>query len=481
MVSENQATVQRSTEAGTVTISARPRWTSEAAIDIALLVCALFLQRFSLPFGHTFLSLDIVPVVFILAHQFASGRLLIYYDRLLWFLALGFVVTCSLLLNYKNEMLSSYFLFIVMYFLFTLSRPATVERYKSTLQAFQFLVLVLAYLAIAQFFAQFVVDGRELVQFFGLIPDFLLGTYTTGGVNTIIPITGSLIKSNGIFLNEPSVLSQMTALAILIEILGFRRLGYLFPLVFGYLVSYSGSGLMMLLLFLPLTVLADMRMILYGLLLAFFVFVLSVAGIVDLSVFVARSGEFYDTNASGFSRFVAPFWVAADYLELASARALLLGNGPGTTAGFLSGFWYGGMTGTPIKLFYEYGLIGSFVFILFIAQCCRGTLCPRLVVAAIFCTYVLGGSLLATPYLTILIVLLTLSRRERHRRYEKRAQPPNPSAAGRSSSINDAAKMIPSGLTFGRLGGGPADPTRTRETQSGAIAWEPQSTAISYL
>jgi hypothetical protein len=112
-----------------------------------------------------------------------------------------------------------------MYFLFTLKKPAAVGNYKSALQGFQFLVLILSFLAIVQFFAQFIVDGRELVQFFGMVPDYLLASYTTsGGVNTIIPITegSSFIKSNGIFLTEPSTLSQITALGILIEVLEFH-------------------------------------------------------------------------------------------------------------------------------------------------------------------------------------------------------------------------------------------------------------------
>ena len=419
MASGTQTAAERSTGAETATLPARPRYKYEAGIDVALLACALFLQRFSLSFGKSLMSLDVVPALFILIYQFAAGRLVIVYDRLLWFLALGLAATSSLLLNFKSTMLPSYSEFIVIYFMLTLSRPATVDRYKSTLQAFQVLVLIISFLAIAQFFAQFVLDGRELVQFFGIIPGYLLASYGIGGVNTIIPITegSSLIKSNGIFLTEPSTLSQITALAILIEILEFRRSRYLFLLAFGFLLSYSGTGLMTLLLCLPFTGLVHRNAILYVLLGIVFVVGLSVAGIVDLSVFVSRMGEFEDTRGSGFARFVAPFWLAADYLDLASLRELALGNGPGTTAAFTDRFWYsGGMTGTWIKLFYEYGLIGAFVFISFLATCCRRTLCPGLLLAAILFTYVfLGGNILSTPFLIVMMVLVTLSGSELRR------------------------------------------------------------------
>ena len=73
---------------------------------VSILPCSparLFLQRFSLSFGNSLLSLDVVPAVFILIYQFAAGRLVIVYDRLLWFLALGFAATCSLLLNFQEH------------------------------------------------------------------------------------------------------------------------------------------------------------------------------------------------------------------------------------------------------------------------------------------------------------------------------------------------------------------------------------------
>ena len=126
---------------------------------------ALFLQRFTLPFGNTFLHLDLVAIGPILLYQFLSGKLLIQYDRLLWFLAFGLAATCSLLLNFSSTMLTGYFQFVVFYSLFTLSRPSTPDQYKRTLQAFQFLVIILSCLGVVQFVAQFVVDGRELIYF----------------------------------------------------------------------------------------------------------------------------------------------------------------------------------------------------------------------------------------------------------------------------------------------------------------------------
>src|SRR5580704_6395750 len=129
------------------TLDASARRTNELdrsarRVDIALLVSALFLQRFSLTFGKIFLELDLVPVAFILLYQFAFGKVIIQYDRLLWFLAVGLAATCSLLLGSAGAAgMSSYLLFIVCCSLLIFTRPTAPAQYKNTLHAFQFLVV----------------------------------------------------------------------------------------------------------------------------------------------------------------------------------------------------------------------------------------------------------------------------------------------------------------------------------------------------
>ncbi len=322
--------------------SIRRFYKSETRVDIALLISALFLQRFGLEVGKSILPISLVLVTLILVHQFASGRLLIQYDRLLWFLAVVLTATFSLLMNFNSTMLTSYCLFLVMYFLLTLSQTSTPDQYKSTLRVFQFLVMILSCLAVAQFVAQFVVDGRQLIQFFGMFPDFLFAAANEDLANTIIPITegSSLLKSNGIFLAEPSTLSQITALGILIEVLEFRRPRYLLLLALGLLLAYSGTGIGMLLVSLPLAALVERRAQLPALLISVFALGLLATGIIDLSVFTSRIDEFGEVRASGFLRFIAPFWMAAEHFDTASLPALLGGYGPGTADSFAPRGYY---------------------------------------------------------------------------------------------------------------------------------------------
>jgi hypothetical protein len=353
-----------------------------------------------LPWGNTFLGLDLALIGLILLYQFISGKLLIQYDRLLWFLGFALTITCSLLLNFKSTMLTGYFQFMLFYFLFTFRRPSSGDQYKTTLQAFQFLVMLLSCLAVMQLAAEFLGNGDRLMHFFGIFPDFLFGTAQVDRKD-IGPMTH--FRSNGIFLTEASFLSQLTALGILIEVLEFRRPRYLLVLAVGFLLAYSGTGLMLLLLFLPLIGLRDGRAGLSALFVVIFALGLVATGIIDLSAFSGRVGEFEDTRASGFSRFVGPFLLAAKQFDTVSLEALLLGGGPGTVKNLIA-FIPWAFPATWIKILYEYGIIGSFIFWCFLASCVRKSRCPSLVVAAIIFAYIFLQGMM-----TITIPLCTLN------------------------------------------------------------------------
>jgi len=139
-------------------------------------------------------------------------------------------------------------------------------------------------------------------MFYGLFPDYLFGFFRAGGENTIHPLFygSTILKSNGLFLAEPSNFSQITALGILIEVLEFRRPRYLIAMALGFLVAHSGTGLLILLLFLPLAGLRDPRAGLASLSVVMAAFGFIAIGVVDSSAYVDRVGEFKSTRASGF-------------------------------------------------------------------------------------------------------------------------------------------------------------------------------------
>jgi hypothetical protein len=416
--------------AETSSASISPIYKSETRIDIALLASALFLQRFTLPFGNTFVHLELVAIGFILLYQFLSGKLLIQYDRLLWFLALGLVTTCSLLLNFNSTLMTSYSLFMIFYSLFTLNRPSTPYQYKKTLQAFQFLVIILSCLGVVQFLAQFVVNGTELIYFYGIVPDVLFSDPAVGMYDHPRTFANGIIKSNGLFLAEPSILSQITALGILIETLEFRRPRYLIVIAFGFLSAYSGTGSMLLLIFLPLAGVRQSRAGLSALFVVMLILGLFETGIFDLSVFTSRVSEFNDPGSSGFQRFVSPLLLAGKHFDDASLQALLVGSGPGMAKTFGDAWFGGGSMMNWFKLFYENGIIGLFIFGCFLASCFRRSRCPGVVVAAIIFAYFFLEGLM-----TITIALCTLNGPEHRYRRSDEASRYSPSSVTGSAPV----------------------------------------------
>jgi hypothetical protein len=244
-------------------------------------------------------------------------------------------------------------------------------------------------------------------MFFGIVPDSLLthpGEAVEAGV-----------KSNGIFLLEASYMSQIGALGILVEILEFRRPRYLLVLTLAFLLAYSGTGLSILLLCLPLAVLVNRKAQLPAIVASLFALVLFATGFIDLSMFTSRLDEFDNPGASGFERYLSSFWQAADYFKTASLAELLFGKGPGY--GYVRAAFYSTSSNSWFKLFLEYGGFGTFVFICFFTSCFRRSLCPKpLIVALIYNFLFTGASSLLNSFISILMVVLcTLSRPEPRR------------------------------------------------------------------
>jgi hypothetical protein len=381
----------------------RETYSSATRVDIAVLASALFLQRFGLPFFHTRLTFDFVFAALIFAHQFAIGRLFIKYDRLFWFLAVLIAATSSLLLNFESRMLTSYGLFVLTYFLLTLSRPSTSEQYHDTLRGFQFLVLILSCLGIFQYAANFIVNPERLVNFFGIFPSSLLQSAPSG-------VTSGQ-KTNGIFLVESSTMSQIMALGILIEVLAFRRPRYLLQLALSFLLAYGGTGVTILLVGLPIALLVNRRVQLPVLLIGLFAFGLLTIGIIHLSTFTSRVGEWNETHSSAFIRFVSPIWMATDYFPTASIAQLLLGNGPGGF-GFVpkrGDLIYHASGNAWFNLIYCYGLVGAFVFTCFSLCCFWRSRCPIPLFGALIYYQWVIGNIIGTSTLIIMVVLCTLN------------------------------------------------------------------------
>ena len=72
--------------------------------------------------------------------------------------------------------------------------------------------------------------------------------------------------------------------------------------------------------------------------------------------------------------------------------ALLVGYGPGTVKNSTIIGMVADLA-TWLKLFYEYGIIGSFIFVCFLASCLRRSRCPGFVIAAIMLRFLFASDI----------------------------------------------------------------------------------------
>jgi hypothetical protein len=120
-----------------------------------------------------------------------------------------------------------------------------------------------------------------------------------------------------------------------------------------------------------------------------------------------RFGEFGSTYSSGFARFLSPFYLFNDFI-FTSIRSTLFGLGPGAIKVFFNNYYVEVHDPTWGKLFFEYGLVGTLPFALFITCSFFADASTKWLAGALFLNWlVLGGYLLSAP-IACLILSLTM-------------------------------------------------------------------------
>src|SRR5271170_2376078 len=119
------------------------------------------------------------------------------------------------------------------------------------------IVTVFALLGIAQYVLQFVVNVRYLFPIENFVPDTFIVQHFNHQAAT--EYGSHEYRANGVFLLEPSFFSQLLAVAIIAELGTLGRVSRLAIFGFALLVSYSGTGIAVLAICLPLCLVAQRR------------------------------------------------------------------------------------------------------------------------------------------------------------------------------------------------------------------------------
>ncbi len=329
-------------------------------IIISLLVIAVFGQRFVIPFGEFQCPIILIGYVMAFLIFFITRQLRLQRHNLNYGSIFFACATLSLAINHfmgaKKLSANSFFLLILLYFpYFFLFSDNNLQDY--IYKIFRRLMFIAAILSVVQIALQ-AVAGISYFDIFSVLPE----AFVQHGFNTSYPIEyGSRIyKSNAFFFLEPSFTSQFIALALILEYLFYKRLLYYIVYVSGFICTFSGTGILLLVFFvlLQLRSLRNWKIIVGVALIGIsIIFIFPTY----LNLVISRINEFGSEGSSGFLRFVAPVLVLYRFL---TSNSVLFGLGAGTVdkidMPFIANF-------TPIpKVVIEYGIITGLAYLIFV-------------------------------------------------------------------------------------------------------------------
>jgi hypothetical protein len=173
--------------------------------------------------------------------------------------------------------------------------------------------------------------------------------------HAILEYGSNIVRSNAIFLGEPSSFSQLIVIAASIEIVVKKRYKFLPLYAIGYLTSFSGTGLFALAVAVVANTLFSFKdalrlpLIAVGGAVIFAVLSVTAPDVADR--YVHRIAEFQSEGSSAHVRYVAQGRAWSDMID---DGTILTGNGPGS---FDRTYLINGVATNPVlKLTHDYGL-----------------------------------------------------------------------------------------------------------------------------
>lgn len=357
---------------------------------ISLVISVIVTSRLGLPLGAKQVPLVLPVAVAHLVVIAFLGRGTLSTARTIATLAIGAIILFETGLIHRHTSGLSLIYVIAIYTPLVINSTLSSDQLARIWRAFIALAAISAVLGIAQIMIQLVAGG----YFFDpmqLLPEKI----RLGGYQTTYPIMRGVIptlKANGMIFVEASAFSQFLALAILGELWLFRRWKIITLLAAGMTLSFSGTGILMLLGGLALGARPRATLGVLG--------ATAVVGAILLATgygeaFTSRVDEVRRPGTSGYERFVSPF-VAMTLPWEDSGRAVLWGYGAGRVED-LDTEYAANYSPVP-KVMLEYGLVGLAAFgALWIAMF-GGLAVQRPITGAMLVMYFLAAGSLLQPY-----------------------------------------------------------------------------------
>jgi hypothetical protein len=377
----------------------------------AMLASTLFLTRFALTVGKSELSLALVVVLVGTALLVMTGAVRLSPTRAILFAIAVATLMLSLMLDGSSSPSYASFVNLVLLYAAWMFIVPDDRQFAWAIRLMRAMLLIIAFCGIAQFFGQVAIKGPTLFTWNTVLPSAVI----SHGFNYVIPVPGlgGMNKANGFFLLEPSSLSQMMVIGIIIELEFFRASWRLLVLATALALSFSGTGLVLFVAIVPLMLLTRGR----GGILLVAVPALIGAGAVfagpKLMLMLDRVQEFGSDQSSGFARFLSPFYLFHDFLY-PHISTTLFGMGPGSIEGFSTKTAYLIHDPTWGKLIFEYGFLGAVPFAIYVVHCFFAGARSIWLASALFINYLLlGGNLVDARLQVLILALVVMQNRPR--------------------------------------------------------------------
>lgn len=384
-------------------------WSDNSVALLKMLVLAVVvLQRFAL--GDSKTPLQLIVVLVLIGVGMRGGSLQLHRERLVLYAVAAAVLLLLVALDLalgRAISLRSLSLLLATYCIGVVSAPSLQRRDReAVLDFFIKLMSVLASVGLTDGVLQLLgIQHQDYLS--KLVPPALL----VSGYNTGNPVTygSQLIRTNGLLFLEPSFFSFFLGLAVVVSLYLRKPARVIVLLLAAIVPTLAGSALVVILPALLAMVATGRGSLLRPLWLpAAFVLLLALLSPVG-NLFIARITEVNGGSNSTSLRVVEPYTVLLPAIG-DNAETLLLGHGPGAADRLVADQGVVGLLAPTLpKLFYEYGILGGFAFLVFLlyAFCCNPRSSPWLL-GVLLSYFVLNAALLQSTFALASLLFLPL-------------------------------------------------------------------------
>jgi hypothetical protein len=384
-------------------------------VHLGLISC-IILQRFCVYVSAAPISLCLPIFIGLVAWMLVTDRAQFRSSSVALFavFAASSLLAAILSLNMPDPRIGSFSIVSLIGLLATYAaltvRPTENFDATRTFEIFVWYVRLCAILGIAQYFLQFV--GLRFFSFFVAFPalkPFLLEPLYN--FQPVVAYGSSVMRSNGVFLLEPSHFSQLLMLGVAVDVFVRREWRFSPLYALAYVLTYAGTGLVALVIACVLTMLVQPRrsvaIVVFGVVALAFAMLAAAILPEQFGALTSRSDELNASGSSAYARYITQFQVLD---MLWGETRTLVGFGPGALD--RAEFYTTGGGNPALKLFVDYGLIGLFAFACFFVH----ALWRRDI--AIVSLFVLvnfqlgGGNLMFAPLVVLGAILCVWSQQE---------------------------------------------------------------------